>query len=168
MTSIHRLRKHKRREQYRLLLQRTKVCPLRNELLVVATIFLVAFLIGSCLENDELTRVEEESELIQCKQPRIIDGDTFDCQGIRIRLAGIDAPEMPGHCQQGRACAPGDPIAARDYLRSLTRGMIKCRATSIDKYGRTIGRCESDRGDLSCVMIVGGHAAKRYGLLDCE
>ena len=34
----------------------------------------------------------------------VIDGDTIHCGYTRVRLAGIDAPEMPGHCQPGRAC----------------------------------------------------------------
>ena len=42
------------------------------------------------------------------------DGDTLRCQdGTRIRLSGIDAPELDGHCQPGRACVPGDPLASR-------------------------------------------------------
>ena len=44
-----------------------------------------------------------------CGSVSVLDGDTFTCDGKRIRMAGIDAPELPGHCRTGRDCAPGDP-----------------------------------------------------------
>lgn len=58
-----------------------------------------------------------------------IDGDTLRCridgQGgtTSIRLIGIDAPELPGHCRKGRACAAGDPHAStRSLARAATKG----------------------------------------------
>ena len=50
---------------------------------------------------------------------RAIDGDTLRCGSIRIRLLGIDAAELPGHCRIGRHCAPGDPFAQQAALRRL-------------------------------------------------
>ena len=47
---------------------------------------------------------------------RVVDGDTLHCDGGRIRLLGIDAPELPGHCAQGRDCAPGDPYESSRSL----------------------------------------------------
>ncbi len=48
-----------------------------------------------------------------CASPIAIDGDTLRCAaGPRVRLAGIDAPEIPGHCRRGRKCTPGDPAAS--------------------------------------------------------
>ena len=48
------------------------------------------------------------AEPIACQTTRVIDGDTFDCDGTRIRMVGIDAPELPGHCRPGREGTPGD------------------------------------------------------------
>jgi endonuclease YncB( thermonuclease family) len=104
---------------------------------------------------------------IGCNRPRIIDGDTLDCAGTRIRLASIDAPEMPGHCRAGRRCTPGDPYAARNYLSFLTRGRVECRAVDTDVYGRTVASCVSDGRDLSCAMVESGRAVERYGWLWC-
>lgn len=36
----------------------------------------------------------------------VTDGDTIRCNGERIRLLGIDTPELPGHCRQGRVAYP--------------------------------------------------------------
>lgn len=105
---------------------------------------------------------------ISCANPYVIDGDTLDCSGVRIRLAHIDAPEMPGHCREGRRCTPGDPYAARDRLIALTRGGISCTAEDTDTYGRTVARCRGRSGDLSCRMVAGGYAVRRYGELRCD
>jgi endonuclease YncB( thermonuclease family) len=105
---------------------------------------------------------------IPCYSPHVIDGDTLDCRGQRIRLYGIDAPEMPGHCKRGRRCTPGDPYAAKDYLFSLTRASrVTCRSVEGDIYGRTVARCKADDKDLSCAMVKAGHAVKRYAPLLC-
>lgn len=99
------------------------------------------------------------------------DGDNVRCSNVdkAIRLQGIDAPEMPGACRPGRACTPGDPFAARDYLRSLTAGRdVRCEAEGRDDYGRIIARCEADGIDLSCAMIASGHAVPRYAPIACS
>jgi endonuclease YncB( thermonuclease family) len=105
---------------------------------------------------------------IACTRPHIIDGDTMDCAGTRIRLASIDAPEMPHHCRSGRQCTPGDPYAARDYLSFLTRGRVACRPVDIDVYGRTVASCNAEGRDLSCAMVEAGRAVRRYGWLWCR
>ncbi len=86
-----------------------------------------------------------------------------------MRMHAIDAPEMPGACRPGRQCTPGDPYAARDYLRSLTRGRsVRCEEKDVDGYGRMVVRCTADGKDLGCAMVEAGHAVERYGRLDCD
>lgn len=104
---------------------------------------------------------------ITCTNPYILDGDTLECDGRRIRLARIDAPEMPGHCREGRQCTPGDPYAARNRLSRLTRGAVTCTPIETDVYGRTVARCKAEEIDLSCAMIESGDAVRRYGMLWC-
>lgn len=100
-------------------------------------------------------KAEAQTVPVAC---RAIDGDTLDCDGERIRLNGIDAPEMPGHCRAGRACVPGDPIASRDHLqRALDRGNIEIERIKRDRYGRTIAQVTADGYDLSCIQIGDGN-----------
>ena len=104
-----------------------------------------------------------------CGAVRVIDGDTFDCDDIRIRMQGIDAPEMPGHCRRGRDCTPGDPYASDANLRRLIQsGEVQCRKTDTDRYGRTVARCHAGEVDLSCKQIEGGFAVRRYGAIWCD
>lgn len=90
---------------------------------------------------------------------RAVDGDTLRCGQERIRLVGIDAPEMPGHCARGRQCAPGDPVAARGNLARLLRsGPITIERLGRDHYGRTLALVRAGATDLSCAQLRGGFA----------
>lgn len=98
----------------------------------------------------------------------ILDGDTFDCDGQRVRLAGIDAPELPDHCRKGRDCAPGDPVASTENLARLVAWKaVTCRKSDSDAYGRTVARCEAGQVDLSCQQIADRQAIRRYGMIWC-
>lgn len=105
---------------------------------------------------------------IECQSPTVPDGDSLRCSGQRVRLLGIDAPEMPGSCRPGRQCVQGDPYAARDYLVSITRTTVRCRSEGQDRYGRILARCTANGVDLSCAMIRSGHAVRRYADIRCR
>ena len=105
---------------------------------------------------------------LECQSPYITDGDTLHCAGARVRLLGIDAPELPGHCRRGRQCVEGDPFAARDYLVALTRTTVVCIPQALDRYGRTLARCSANGVDLSCAMLRSGHAERRYADIRCR
>ena len=96
-----------------------------------------------------------------CPVSRVSDGDSFKCrQGPRVRLAAIDAPEMPGSCRPGRKCAPGDPHAAKAKLASLILGRaVECHASG-KSYDRIAAWCSIAGQDLSCAMVSSGHAIK--------
>jgi len=84
---------------------------------------------------------------------RAVDGDTLRCGRERIRLRGIDAPELPGHCRQGRECAPGDPFASTASLQSVVTPVMRIRRIEKDRYGRTVALVSGAKGDLSCWQL---------------
>ncbi|WP_174842753.1 thermonuclease family protein [Sphingomonas sp. ID1715] len=103
-----------------------------------------------------------------CAKPRIVDGDTLRCGPVRVRLAHIDAPELPGHCNPGRQCAPGDPFASLANLQRLVGSSpLECGSIDRDRYGREVAFCSEHGRDLSCAQVSGGFAVKRYGALSC-
>lgn len=109
------------------------------------------------------------AEPFACQSTQVIDGDTFDCDGTRIRMVGIDAPELPGHCRLGRECTPGDPYASTAHLRQMmSAGPVECRKTDLDGYGRVVARCKAGNTDLSCAQISGGFAVRRYAAIWCR
>ncbi|ODU22744.1 MAG: hypothetical protein ABS87_00840 [Sphingomonas sp. SCN 67-18] len=95
--------------------------------------------------------------------PVATDGDSIRlCSGERVRLLGVDAPELGGCHPRGRHCAPGDPIASRDNLRRLIEGKaLKIERIAKDRYGRTIARVRVNGRDLSCAQLAGGFAIYR-------
>ena len=108
------------------------------------------------------------AETFTCGKVYVVDGDTLHCGKVKIRLRAIDAPEMH-ECPKWKKCVAGDPVAATEYLRSLTSGGVTCDLVSRDNYGRWIGDCSSKKAkSLSCAMVEAGHAVERYGTLDCE
>lgn len=90
-----------------------------------------------------------------------VDGDTLRCGAERIRLVGIDSPEMPGHCREGRQCVEGDPLAARAALSGSVSLSMPIRRFGTDRYGRTLALVEGPLGDLSCSQLRSGHAIYR-------
>lgn len=89
-----------------------------------------------------------------------VDGDTLRCrvegqtQPLRVRLLGIDAPELPAHCRKGRTCAPGDPVAStRSLARAIYRQRVAIQPVTLDHYGRTVARASTPAGDLSCHQL---------------
>ena len=89
------------------------------------------------------------------------DGDTIRCGQERIRLLGIDAPELPGHCRKGRKCAPGDPVRSKKLLAQAMRsGPLTIRRFGKDHYGRTLATMRAGKTDLSCWQLA--HRAAIY------
>ena len=101
------------------------------------------------------------SGAFSCTVQSIHDGDTLRCtNGTRVRLSSIDSPEMPGACRPGRACAPGDPYAAKAALEGLIGGRtIQCLPVGTS-YDRVAAWCSAGGMDLSCAMVRSGHAIR--------
>ncbi len=94
---------------------------------------------------------------------RVVDGDTLNCSGERIRLLAIDAPEMPGHCREGRSCVSGDPYSSTASLSAALSGLLTIDRVGEDRYGRTLARVAGDKGDLSCWQIARQQAVYKAG-----
>lgn len=90
---------------------------------------------------------------------RIIDGDTIDIAGTRIRLEGIDAPEVGQTCQNARGETWDCGNAATRVLVGLTQGQqVDCQSRGLDKYGRLLGICFVGNLDINAEMVKRGYA----------
>jgi endonuclease YncB( thermonuclease family) len=92
----------------------------------------------------------------------VVDGDTIRLNDARIRLKGIDAPEMRQTCYRSRrSYSCGD--AARRALAGLVSGKpVQCRSSGRDRYGRVLARCIVDGADIGARMVEEGWAVS-YG-----
>ena len=80
---------------------------------------------------------------------KAVDGDTLRCGRERVRLLGIDAPEM-GRCAPGRRCVRGDPKRSMRSLSDALDPTMTITRVGRDRYGRTLALVQSRKGDLSC------------------
>ena len=95
----------------------------------------------------------------ECPSAYVVDGDTLRCGSIRLRLLGIDAPEI-GRCPPRRECVAGDGLAAKQSLtQALRNGRVTYSIVTTDRYGRAIVMAWAGRVNLSCWQMQRGHAA---------
>ena len=89
----------------------------------------------------------------------VVDGDTIDIDGQRIRLEGIDAPETKQTCvDRAGVNWPCGRAAARALQILLTGNDVSCDSTGNDKYGRFLGVCYVAGQDANAAMINAGLA----------
>lgn len=90
---------------------------------------------------------------------RIIDGDTLDIAGERVRLEGIDAPETAQRCPHRSFGTWACGKAATQMLqRLIAHRTVRCQSHGSDKYGRTLGVCFVDGRDVNAAMVRKGFA----------
>ena len=86
----------------------------------------------------------------------VIDGDTMDVRGTRIRLFGIDAPERDQTCRHGSrrwACGQKAARALRDRI-----GNRSVRCVERDREARTVAVCRAGAVELNQWMVREGWA----------
>ena len=97
---------------------------------------------------------------------RVLDGDTVEIKGQRVRLHGIDAPESAQKCMDGagRPYRCGE-VATKALAALIGRGPVACRILDRGRYGRLIAVCYRNQVDLNASMVAAGHALayRQYG-----
>lgn len=93
----------------------------------------------------------------------IIDGDTIEVGGARVRLLGIDAIEFSQTCQGqtgGWACGE----RSRQYLQGFVNNRpVICVGTERDDYGRQLATCKVAGIDVGAAMLEQGWAVTYIG-----
>ena len=97
---------------------------------------------------------------------RVTDGDTIRIANERIRLHGIDAPELRQKC----GTETGEPyqcgISAAEKLReAIGNQSVDCQFFERDRYNRIIGTCFNATGkNIQSWMVESGWAVayRRY------
>lgn len=89
---------------------------------------------------------------------RVIDADTFDVGDTRVRLFGIDAPEI------GQPCAADGQEWdcgrwARDQVRDRFAGQwVACTTQDVDRYDRIVAICHAGSVDIGQTLVQEGWA----------
>jgi endonuclease YncB( thermonuclease family) len=97
----------------------------------------------------------------------VIDDDTIEIHGQRIRLFGIDAPERGQLCVRPNGerwrCGQQASFALADRIG---RAPVRCEPRDIDRYRRVVAVCFKGTEDLDRWMVANGWAVayRRYSL----
>ncbi len=95
-------------------------------------------------------------------QARVIDGDTLEVAGQRIRLHGIDAPESRQLCRRDGEpwqCGKDATSALKAFLGSR---LVSCEEHDQDRYRRIVAKCAVDGVDIGDWMVSQGWAVAYY------
>lgn len=90
---------------------------------------------------------------------KVTDGDTITLNGEKIRLEGIDAPELAQLClsASGKQYECGK-LSAKALAGFLSSGPVTCKGGSIDAYGRRLATCYSGSLNVNAAMVESGQA----------
>lgn len=97
---------------------------------------------------------------------RVIDGDTIDIHGTRVRLNGIDAPEAKQTCVANDEKYQCGLKATGALIHLIGSNAVQCEQTGTDRNRRVIGRCVVGSTDIGGWMVEHGWAIayRRFSL----
>ena len=122
------------------------------------------------------------AEIIQGKV-KVIDGDTVKIKNNKIRLSGIDAPELNQLCSKvflslsfisfnkNYYCGK---ISTEKLKRLLKNEIILCKVENIDRYKRKLATCYKNKLNINSWLVRNGYAlayikySKKYVLQEKE
>ena len=108
--------------------------------------------------------------------PKVVDGDTVHIDNYKLRLEGIDAPEMRQQCKKESfkisffigftfykdySCGR---VSKEKLITKIDDTEIKCISSSKDRYKRYIATCYKGKTNLNQWMVRNGFAIayRRY------
>lgn len=113
-----------------------------------------------CSITKDIINHEFHERIFESSIIRVVDGDTIILDNVRIRLQGIDAPELKQTCynkQDGKIWQCG--LESRDHLRQLISDKkIACTNEGLDRYKRQLSYCYADTINLNRAMVRDGYA----------
>ena len=115
---------------------------------------------GDRVRGASLRAIRHAQPWRAARPARVVDGDSLEIGGQRIRLFGIDAPEGRQHCRntQGQDYACGREGAARALDALIGGRSVTCTRLDHDRYEREVAACTVEGRDLGEAMVRSGHA----------
>ena len=107
------------------------------------------------VEREAKNRAQLENIVGKAK---VLDGDTIEISGKRIRLFGIDAPEHGQTCTIRRKQFRCDQAATSALAEKIGARIVECKPKDLDVYKRIVSVCFVDREDINAWMVARGWA----------
>ena len=96
---------------------------------------------------------------------RVIDGDTLEVAGQRVRLHGVDAPELAQTCRDRNGEYPCGRVARAAVLDLIaSEDTVTCKTRGKDRYGRWLAVCFAGGFSINRNIVFTGWALayRRY------
>ena len=99
--------------------------------------------------------------------PKVVDGDSIHIKSYKIRLEGIDAPEMKQECkkpylqimfftfQKNYYCGQ---LSKKKLVKKIGNKSVKCILLGKDRYKRYLAKCFKGTINLNRWMVRNGYA----------
>ena len=110
-------------------------------------------------------QIIQASEIIGL--PKVIDGDSIHIKSYKIRLEGIDAPEISQKCkkpylqiifftfQKDYYCGQ---VSKKKLIQKIGNKSVKCILLGKDRYKRYLAKCFKGTINLNKWMVRNGYA----------
>lgn len=89
---------------------------------------------------------------------RVIDGDTINIGNYKMRLQGIDAPELKQQCTYLQANWDCGVAAKNNLISKINDRLVSCESKTKDMYNRYIATCYINGENLNAWMVLNGFA----------
>jgi endonuclease YncB( thermonuclease family) len=135
-----------------------KISRLREVVVAICFVLLLSLVVAKVERNNE-------QQLVGAF--RAADGDSLVLGKQRLRLVGIDAPELSQTCTRAGVswdCGRQARIALAERVRDRT---TRCDGSRQDKYQRLLVTCRNGDGDINAAMVSSGMAVA-FGTYESE
>lgn len=124
--------------------------------IAIAAVFLLMSVgLITCQEAIKPANAQPATQIIG--RASVIDGDTIEIRGQRIRLWGIDAPESAQTCTgDNGAIEPAGRRSANALAEFIGEANVTCTERDRDRYGRAVSVCTVQAVDVSREMVAQG------------
>ena len=129
------------------------------DLALAAALLGLLVLVSARFQARETTGVQGEAV--------VNDGDSLTLGGERIRLIGIDAPELDQTCGEGADAWPCGRLARQALVDAAGGRLVSCSGRERDRYGRLLAACRAGGVELNRTQVAAGWAIA-YGAYEAE
>jgi endonuclease YncB( thermonuclease family) len=130
----------------------------------VAALVVAAMMAGACADAAQTTHVSSKARSstrtnVVTGRASVVDGDGLEINGTKIRLFGIDAPEIDQYCQRSDGTRWRCGHYASVELDRLVAGHeVSCSVRAVDQYERSVAVCRVGEIDLAALQVRNGWA----------
>lgn len=105
-----------------------------------------------------IARLESGNSQKISGNPYVVDGDSLVMGDTKLRLLGVDAPELDQECSADGSLWPCGKQARAQLRRKINGQIVSCTTWGEDRYQRLLATCSANRVELNAWLVMSGWA----------